>query len=59
MKIKYYISFLFLLTFIISNAQSNYYYYDNEKVYVNLDREFISINSNNNLNRRTSIQEVK
>lgn len=50
MKIKYYISFLFLLTFIISNAQSNYYYYDNEKVYVNLDREFISINSNNNLN---------
>jgi serine protease len=40
MKIKYYISFLFLLTFLCVNAQSNYYYYYNgEKVYLTLDKK--------------------
>ena len=40
MKIKYCISFLFLFTFIISNAQSNYYYYyKGEKVFLTLDKK--------------------
>jgi serine protease len=44
MKIKYYISFLFLLTFLFSNAQSNYYYYyKGEKVFLTLDKKSLSI----------------
>ena len=49
MKIKYYISFLFLLTFLCVNAQSNYYYYYNgEKVYLTLDKSRLNIITNNN-----------
>ena len=44
--------FLLIFTFLfrlLGYAQSNYYYYyNNQKVYINIDREYISINSNLN-----------
>jgi subtilisin family serine protease len=45
MKNKLYISIFVFLFSLFGFAQSNYYYYNNKKVYVNIDREYISINS--------------
>ncbi|MDE0472005.1 MAG: S8 family serine peptidase [Ekhidna sp.] len=51
MKIKFYIlAFLLLFGFSLMGQKKNYYYYNNQKIYINIDREFISINSASNLN---------
>ncbi|MDG2193898.1 MAG: hypothetical protein P8K77_03390 [Polaribacter sp.] len=50
MNIKKYISFWLILSFVTVNAQSNYYYYENQKVYINIDREYVNLNSINNFN---------
>jgi len=51
MKTKIYIlSLFFLILPLVSFAQSNYYYYENQKVYINIDREYVSLNSINNFN---------
>ena len=48
MKIKFYISTILLLINVSLVAQS-YYYYNNERVSLNVDTEFISVNSVNDL----------
>ena len=48
MKIKFYISTILLLISVSLIAQ-NYYYYNNERVNINVDTEFISVNSVNDL----------
>ena len=54
MKIKYCISFLFLFNFIISNAQSNYYYYyKGEKVFLTLDKKSLSISVFDNFHEQS------
>ncbi len=40
---------IFLFAFFISNAQ-NYYYYNNQKVYLEMETEFVSVNGINNQN---------
>jgi serine protease len=47
-KIFYFILSSFLL-FQHVNAQSNYFYYNNKKVYLNIDTEYIAINSKINI----------
>ncbi len=48
MKQNIYILVLVLFTLNFSNAQSTYYYYNDQKVYINIDSEFISLNSYSN-----------
>ena len=49
MKNKIFILIFTFLFRLLGYAQSNYYYYyNNQKVYINIDREYISINSNLN-----------
>jgi subtilisin family serine protease len=50
MKTKIYILTLFLTLPLLSFSQSNYYYYDNQKVYINIDREYVSLNSISDFN---------
>lgn len=51
MKLKTYIFAITFLIFKFGNLQSNYYYYyNNQKVYINLDKEYIAINSAINTN---------
>ena len=45
MKIKHYISFLFLLPFLFANAQSNYYYYKGNKVSLSLNKNQLTIST--------------
>lgn len=53
MKTKIYILTLFLILPLLSFSQSNYYYYDNQKVYINIDRDYVSLNSINNFDSLT------
>jgi subtilisin family serine protease len=46
-KITILILTFFAINFSIAQS-STYYYYDNQKVYINIDREYLSINSNLN-----------
>ena len=49
MRLKTYIFAIAFLIFQFGNSQSNYYYYyNNQKVYINLDKEYIAINSSVN-----------
>lgn len=50
MKTKIYILTLFLTFPLLLFSQSNYYYYDNQKVYINIDREYVSLNSISDFN---------
>ena len=54
MKTKIYILTLFLILPLISFSQSNYYYYNNQKVHINIDREHVSLNSISNSNYLTN-----
>lgn len=48
MKNKLYILLFTCLFSMFGYTQENYYYYDNQKVYINIDREYVSINSSIN-----------
>lgn len=49
MKLKIYIFAIAFLIFQFGNSQNNYYYYyNNQKIYINLDKEYIAINSSIN-----------
>ena len=50
MKIKYYISFLFLFAFFYINGQNNYYYYKGDKISLSLDKTNLTISTFENLN---------
>jgi len=40
---------LVVLSFKFTNAQTAYYYYNNEKIYINTDKEYIVVNASVNL----------
>lgn len=48
MKYKKHILIIICLFSIFGYTQNSFYYYNNQKVYINIDREYISINSNLN-----------
>lgn len=50
MKNTFYLFILVVLSFKFTNAQTAYYYYNNEKVFINIDKEYIIVNSSVNLN---------
>ncbi|MBI9066172.1 MAG: S8 family serine peptidase [Salinivirgaceae bacterium] len=56
MKIKILVLFLLILP-LISFAQSDYYYYKGNKIYLNLDKKFLYISAENNF-QKTSINDL-
>ena len=58
MKTKYYVLFIFLLTFLFSNAQDKpYYYHRGEKVFLTLDKKSLSISVLQNF-RKPSLNNI-
>ncbi len=50
MKLKIYLLVLMVLSFKLINAQTAYYYYNNEKIFIDIDKEYVVVNASVNLN---------